>query len=211
MECTFSTECTSPLYYDNAGCQCYLWSSPLSTLEYQITVHNGKIRFIWLAKKDNLMLSKYSLQDDIPEIFWSKLACSWSSSSGSVTLNFLSKETNFCFRFLCLAAAAFDFPAPKPRALRPDMSLRVWLTWSSNIGSESEPSSGLEKSSSSSEKISTRSVPSSETLWNKNKKPCIDKGHQDKRLFLQQSWHLSWTALLRILSYLSFPYIGVQM
>ena len=59
MECTFSTECTSPLYYDNAGCQCYLWSSPLSTLEYQITVHNGKICFIWLAKKDNLLLSKY--------------------------------------------------------------------------------------------------------------------------------------------------------
>ena len=44
--------------------------------------------------------------------------------------------------------------------------LRV-LTWSSSIGSESDPSSGLEKSSSSSENISTRSAPSSDTLCKK--------------------------------------------
>ena len=28
-----------------------------TTLEYLITVHNGKLDFIWLAKKDNLMLN----------------------------------------------------------------------------------------------------------------------------------------------------------
>ena len=33
--------------------------SKSSTLEYLITVHNGKLDFIWLAKKDNLMLLKF--------------------------------------------------------------------------------------------------------------------------------------------------------
>ena len=33
-----------------------LESSTTHTLEYLISVHNGKLDFIWLAKKDNLML-----------------------------------------------------------------------------------------------------------------------------------------------------------
>ena len=33
--------------------------SKSSTLEYLITVHNGKLDFKWLAKKDNLMLLKF--------------------------------------------------------------------------------------------------------------------------------------------------------
>jgi hypothetical protein len=50
-----------------------------------------------------------------PESFWSRLRLwSCSGSSGSVTLNFLSSATNFCLRFLCLAAAAADADAASP-------------------------------------------------------------------------------------------------
>ena len=134
----------------------------------------------------------------LPESFWSRLTWSLSNASGSVTLNFLSRATNFCLRFLCLAFVACreegflnrrwwwwttwwwwwpPLPPPTiPLPAAPPSDVPMPMSSGSSNGSESEPSSGLEKSSSSSEYMRSRSPPSDWLTWklhlNCNSKLC---------------------------------------